>query len=75
MEDGCKDVVCGNVCAMDKDGPKCLCDDGVLAKDGMCPVLDKKFVSIKLRRLYDQKHSLSKKKIKYKISRTESHCR
>ncbi|XP_026728447.1 vitellogenin receptor-like [Trichoplusia ni] len=46
LEDGCKDVVCGNVCAMDEDGPKCLCDDGALAKDGMCPVLDKKFLPL-----------------------------
>ncbi|KAF9793920.1 hypothetical protein SFRURICE_003440 [Spodoptera frugiperda] len=30
----CEDVVCDNICAVDEDGPKCLCDDGALAKRG-----------------------------------------
>nr|WRY74151.1 vitellogenin receptor 3 [Athetis dissimilis] len=38
----CEGVVCANVCALDEDGPKCLCDDGALAKNGECPVVEKK---------------------------------
>ncbi|KAF9813271.1 hypothetical protein SFRURICE_017003 [Spodoptera frugiperda] len=42
----CEDVVCDNICAVDEDGPKCLCDDGALAKRGKCPEVDKKLVPL-----------------------------
>ncbi|CAH0696405.1 unnamed protein product [Spodoptera exigua] len=42
----CDDVVCDNICAMDEDGPKCLCNDGALAKGGKCPEVDKKLVPL-----------------------------
>ncbi|XP_075985090.1 putative vitellogenin receptor yl [Anticarsia gemmatalis] len=41
LVDDCEGVVCSNVCALDADGPKCVCDDGSLAVDGVCPELEK----------------------------------
>lgn len=42
----CKGNTCSNICALEEDGPKCLCGDGSLAQKGVCPTLDKKDVSI-----------------------------
>ncbi|XP_063897471.1 vitellogenin receptor [Helicoverpa armigera] len=46
VENACEGLVCDNVCALDDDGPKCLCDDGAFAKNGQCPAGDKKLLPL-----------------------------
>ncbi|PZC70778.1 hypothetical protein B5X24_HaOG214931 [Helicoverpa armigera] len=46
VQNACEGLTCDNVCALDDDGPKCLCDDGAFAKNGQCPAGDKKLLPL-----------------------------
>lgn len=42
----CEGVICSNVCAVDRNGAKCICDDGSIAEKGQCPDLDSKLLPL-----------------------------
>ncbi|KAM3955951.1 putative vitellogenin receptor yl [Aphomia sociella] len=37
LKNECEGYVCSNVCALDVEGPSCLCNDGSVSKDKKCP--------------------------------------
>ncbi|XP_048001083.1 putative vitellogenin receptor [Leguminivora glycinivorella] len=46
LKNDCQDFLCENLCVLSENGPKCLCEDGTVAKDGKCTLLEKDLVPL-----------------------------